>query len=78
MTAICANCHTNFRTKKELKESVCGYENAQAMYRNAEANYLSIKASFGTTDEQIATAALKMDKARDALVTQSLVRGGLK
>ena len=78
MTAICASCHTNFGTKKELKESACGYENAQAMYRNAEANYLSIKASFGTTDEQIAAAALRMDKARDALVTQSLIRGGLK
>ena len=78
MTAICASCHTNFGTKKDLKESACGFHHAQAMYRNAEANYLSIKASFGTTDEQIAAAALKMDKARDALVTQSLIRGGLK
>ena len=78
MTAICASCHTNFRTKKELKESICGFHHAHQMYRNAEASYLSIKASFGTTDEQIATAALKMDKARDALVTQSLIRGGLK
>ena len=78
MTAICASCHTNFRTKKDLKESTCGFHHAQAKYRETEANYLSIKASFGTTDEQIATAALKMDKARDALVTQSFVRGGLK
>ena len=78
MTAICASCHTNFRTKKDLKESACGFHHLQAKYHETIVDYRSLKASFGTTDEQIAAAALKMDKARDALVTQSLVRGGLK